>query len=86
MPLRRQRIVVVKRGAIELYERLRARFADDPDTAVIWDRRTDRERRSGALDVPLKRRRGDRRYPDDYAALLAGRGFFVVSPLRHRRG
>jgi hypothetical protein len=86
MPLRRQRIVVVKRGAIELFERLRARFADDPDTAVIWDRRTGRERRNGALDVPVERRRGDRRYPNDHVALLAGRGFFVVHPLRHRAG
>lgn len=86
MPLRRQRIVVVQRGAMELFERLRARFAEDPNTVIIWDRRTGRERQSEVLDAPVERRRGDRRYPDNHAALLATRGFFVVHPLRQRGG
>jgi hypothetical protein len=85
MPLGRQRIVIVRPGAIDLFERLKARFAEDPDTVMIWDRRTGQDRRRWLQSVPVERRIRRRRHPNG-AAVLASRGFFVVRPIRRDAG
>jgi len=85
MPLGRQRIVIVRPGAIDLFERLQAGFAEDPDTVVIWDRRTGQDRRRRVQSVSVERRTRGRRYPNG-TAVLASRGFFVVCPIRRAAG
>ena len=66
-----RRIVVVRAGATALYRALARRFADDPATLVIVDRRR------GRRDASIPRQRTDRRFPQDTEVLL-GRGFYVV--------
>jgi hypothetical protein len=65
MPVRPQRLVIVRRGDTALFESLTEQFAKDPETQVLWDRRM------------VDRRHGERRFPDGSAA-LAERGFFVT--------
>ena len=77
------RLVIVRRGATELYHALRARYTNDPATAaVIWDRRIREDRRSVVREVPVERRRGQRRFPVDSAAILEARGFVATRALR----
>ncbi len=69
---RPQRLVIVRRGAVELFRELQERFSSDPDTVVLWDRRvTDRR--------VTDRRRSERRFPDN-PTILSERGFLVVRP------
>ncbi|MBI1893756.1 MAG: hypothetical protein HYS14_06560 [Candidatus Rokubacteria bacterium] len=74
---RRQRLIIVRRGATELFQELQAYFASDPNTQVISDRRGGDERRKVVQAVPGERRRGQRRMPVD-PTILETRGFFVT--------
>jgi hypothetical protein len=67
----------VRAGAAEIYERLRIRFGDDPDTSILYDRRQGGTRRSRPHTPVVERRRGERRLPQD-PSILASRGFFVT--------
>ena len=70
-------LIVVRRGATEVFERLRAEFAGKRNAPeVIWDRRV-RDRRGIIQDVAIERRRGERRAPLD-ATQWATRGYIVV--------
>jgi hypothetical protein len=71
-----RRLIIVRCGDSELFERLRSRFADDPGSVIRYDRRTT-ARRTERRATPLERRRSERRTTDD-AAILAARGYFVV--------
>ena len=57
--------MIVRRGCLDTFERLRKMFADDPEIEVVWDRRMgDRragERRRGPRPDSRDRRRSDRR-------------------------
>jgi hypothetical protein len=81
---RAARLVVVRRGATELFQILCARYADDPETRVIWDRRVTEERRQTDESVPVERRREPRRSNGNATALLKDRGFFVATARRTR--
>ena len=72
-----RRIIIVRRGDQELFERLRERFAGDPDTVVRYDRRTGSRRRAGQGRVS-ERRRGERRLPHEADIVLATRGYYVI--------
>ena len=72
-----RRVVIVRRGDEELFERLRKRFAGDPETVVRYDRRTGSRRRAGQPAVS-ERRRGERRLPHQADLILATRGYFVI--------
>ena len=68
------RIVVVRGGAVELYEELKLKFAGDGHTVVIYDRRT-------APRVGARERERRHREEDD---ILTRRGFYVIRPIRSR--
>jgi hypothetical protein len=85
MPLRRQRIVIVRPGANDLFGSMKVWFAANDDTVVILDRRTGRDRRCRVQPVPIDRRRRRRRYPNG-TAVLASRGFFIVRAIRRDSG
>jgi hypothetical protein len=74
------RLVIVQRGEAALFRELRQRFADDPKTRVIWERRTT-DRRGAPAKRTADRRRGDRRRPED-PSVFAGRGYFVSRSAR----
>src|SRR5204862_1798022 len=76
-------IIVVRRGDEELCDRLRRRYAADPETVVRYERRTGPRRRAGK-PTASERRRGERRLPHDIDSILATRGYFVVRAQRHR--
>src|SRR5882724_7632226 len=57
-----RRIIIVRRGDEELLERLRKRFAGQPETVVRYDRRTGSRRRA-RQPTASERRRGERRLP-----------------------
>ena len=78
-----RRIIVVRRGDEELFDRLRRRYAADPETVVRYDRRTGPRRRAGN-PTASERRRGERRLPHDIDSILATRGYFVVRAQRRR--
>jgi hypothetical protein len=70
-------LIVVRRGATDVFERLRAELAGKRNAPeVIWDRRV-RDRRVIIRDVAIERRRGERRAPLD-ATQWATRGYIVV--------
>ena len=72
-----ERLIIVRRGATELFEALRARFAGDPATRILWDRREGDEARSGVTPAGPAGPPGDRRGPQD-PRILATRGFFAT--------
>jgi hypothetical protein len=76
MAARPQRLVIVRRGAIELFEDLTKRFAGDPETLVLWDRRVT-DRRVAVERRATDRRSGDRRFPEG-SSVLSERGYFVT--------
>jgi hypothetical protein len=78
-----RRIIVVRRGDEALFERLRKRFAADPETVVRYDRRTGPRRRAGQPMVS-ERRRGERRLPHEAEIILATRGYFVIRAQQRR--
>jgi hypothetical protein len=57
--------MIVRRGCLDTFERLRQMFADDPEIQVVWDRRTgDRrvgERRRESRAESRDRRQNERR-------------------------
>jgi hypothetical protein len=70
-------VVVVRRGEAAIFRSLQEHFGQGPDpTPVIWDRRV-RDRRVIIQDVPVERRRGERRAPADVTT-WSRRGFIVV--------
>jgi hypothetical protein len=75
----RKRVIVVRSGDAELYERLRKRFASDPGAVIIYDRRVASRREAGRERPAGERRSGERRLPQDPEILL-GRGFYVARP------
>jgi hypothetical protein len=80
--IRARRLIIIRQGDTELFEELRARFAGDPETLVVYDRRSGSRRRVKRQGVP-ERRRGERRLPHD-PDILANRGFFVTRADRRR--
>lgn len=80
--IRARRLIIIRRGDTELSKDLRARFADDPETLVIYDRRSTSRRRLKRQTVS-ERRRSERRLPHD-PEILANRGFFVTRAVRSR--
>ena len=56
------RLFVIRRGEPETFRWFRARYAERPDTTVIWDRRIG-ERRTRVRDIPHERREHERRSP-----------------------
>jgi hypothetical protein len=72
-----RRVIVVRRGALELYHALLARYVGDPAAQVIWDRRGTPERRQAVREVPVDRRCRHRRVVDS-TAILRERGFFAT--------
>lgn len=80
--IRAKRLIIIRQGDTKLFTELRARFADDPETLVIYDRRSGSRRRLKRQSVP-ERRRGERRLPHD-PDILANRGFFVARADRGR--
>ena len=80
--IRAKRLVIIRAGDIKLYQEFRKRFADDPETLIIYDRRSGSRRRLKRQSVP-ERRRGERRLPHD-PGILANRGFFVARADRGR--
>lgn len=74
-----RRLVVVRREADAIFDRLRAEFAPvTGDTEVIRDRRV-RDRRVIVQDVESERRRGERRAPLD-ATVWTTRGYIMARP------
>ncbi len=67
--------MIVRRGCLDTFERLRETFADDEEIEVVWDRRGgDRrvgERRRESRPGDRDRRRDDRRtlVPNSWIAL-----------------
>ena len=78
MATRPECLVIVRRGETEVFERLKARFANSPGVQVMWDRRV-RDRRVIIQDVNNERRRGERRMPLD-ATMWTIRGYFLARP------
>ncbi len=78
-----RRYIIVRRGDKELFDRLRTRYADDPQTVVRYDRRTGARRRAREPLV-AERRRGERRLPHNADRILATRGYFVIRGTRPR--
>jgi hypothetical protein len=78
-----RRIIIVRRGDEELLERLRRRFASDPETVVRYDRRTGSRRTAGQPTVS-ERRRGERRLPHEADVVLATRGYYVIRAQQRR--
>jgi hypothetical protein len=71
-------LVIVRRGETEVFERLKAQFAGEPNVRVIWDRRV-RDRRVIIQDVENERRCGERRAPLD-ATMWTARGYSLAPP------
>jgi hypothetical protein len=73
-----RRLIIVRRGDTALFEELRRRFADDPRTLVIYDRR-------GAPRAAQEESccQEQRRWPEDGKA-LSERGFYVSRECRRR--
>ena len=67
-------LFVVRATETEVYDHLTWSFADLPDVAVITDRRKGERRRAGS-DVPIERRRTNRRLRK---AQFSGLGYLVV--------
>jgi hypothetical protein len=84
MPGPHRRLVIVRRGATELYEQLEAQFREDPDTVVLWDRRLGAGRRRADQVGAVARQTGDRRLPQD-PTILVTRGFWVTRAVDGRR-
>ncbi|MDE3157030.1 MAG: hypothetical protein KGN76_18170 [Acidobacteriota bacterium] len=67
--------MIVRRGCLDTFERLRRMFVEDPEIEVVWDRRVgDRragERRRGSRPGSRDRRQSDRRTipPQSWLAL-----------------
>ena len=72
--VRPKRLVVVRAGETELFDRLRRRFGSDQETLIFYDRRS---RRVAPEKSSADRRRVERRLPQD-PRILAARGFFVT--------
>jgi hypothetical protein len=70
---RPRRLVIVRRGAVDVFQQLQQRFADNADTVVFWDRRVS------------DRRGGERRFPAS-ESILRERGFLVARPAWTREG
>jgi hypothetical protein len=83
-PPRFTRIIVLRRGATPLFRDLQGRFAGDPDTHLIWDRRV-ADRRAMVQPVVENRRRGERRFPLNIGILLT-RGFLVARAVGFHAG
>lgn len=71
-------LVVVRRDQPELLDHLRRHFGDDPEIAVLGDRRQGSDRRRTAFPVPEDRRRGERRRAE--LALHLGRVTLAPTP------
>jgi len=69
---RRPRLIVVRRGAVELFEELQARYRRDGRTTIIWDRRNAEGPNEESHRPPR-----ERRFPRD-RDILIDRGFFVT--------
>jgi hypothetical protein len=67
--------LIVRRGALRRFERLKRATADLPVT-ITWDRRL-QDRRTSTADVARERRRKDRRRPPPFTWEVAD--FLVVA-------
>jgi hypothetical protein len=68
------KLIVVRRTAVETYERLSRAFADDPNVKVVWERRT-RDRRKKSNSRAPERRSRDRR---QFTKPWNNQGYFVI--------
>ena len=73
----RRRVIIVRRGAIELFHNLHVRYMGDRGAEVIWDRRRTLDRRQAVREVPVERRGRQRRIAKS-TAILHTRGFFAA--------
>lgn len=68
-------LIIVRQGATDQFERLKAQFADNPDATVQFDRRVG-PRRTRKQNRTTERRGADRRNPEDPRLLIDG--WFMV--------
>jgi hypothetical protein len=71
-------LYVIARDRLDLLERLKEEFAQEPDVAVVKDRRQGERRRESHIHVP-ERRSGDRRRRPDLDRDLPAVGWFLTS-------
>ena len=72
-----KRVVVVRRGDVALFECLSERFANDPGTVVLYDRRRTARAAAGVAWGQGDGRQTNRRWPQEDHVLFE-RGFYVV--------
>ena len=77
-----RRLIIVRRGDEELFERLKQQYAADSDTEVLYDRRVG-QRRTNRRATPSERRRTERRFPYN-VSIVVTRGYFVTRDRRRR--
>ena len=73
--------MIVRRGAVERFAKLKKKTAELP-VEVSWDRRKE-DRRSDSKGVPTERRKTDRRQKPPFTWELSD--FVVVEKTRRRR-
>jgi hypothetical protein len=72
-----ERFIIVRAGAVDVYERLRRKCGGKPRTRILYDRRA-------APTAPGPHAQVERRFPQ-VPAILASRGFFAIRAARRRR-
>jgi hypothetical protein len=77
-----KRFIIVRSGDEKLFDELQKKYAERPDTVVLYDRRV-RQRRTTRRLTADERRRAERRFPSD-EGIIATRGFFVTQVRRRR--
>lgn len=68
------KLIVVRRTAAHIFERLSSEFADDPNVKVVWERRTRDRRVKSASQGPERRARDRRLFAKPWNHL----GYFVI--------
>jgi hypothetical protein len=77
-----RRLIIVRRGDEELFQRLKAQYAGDSDTEILYDRRVG-QRRTSRRATTSERRRTERRFPYN-VSIVVTRGYFVTRDRRRR--
>jgi hypothetical protein len=72
-----RRLIIVRPDDADLLQRLQRRYANDPHTMILYDRRSSASRRRVSEIVASNRRRASRRFPLD-SSIIKRRGYVVV--------